>query len=518
MTGSSNVPKPLRKVLVANRGEIAARVCRGLRECGIESVSVWSDPDRDAPHRFAADFDVPLVGISAADTYLAIDKIVAAAKETGCDGVHPGYGFLSENARFARAVEKAGMTFVGPTAESMELLGDKQAARAAAEKIGVPTVPGWNEDDGDDQRVIAAVETVGYPVMIKAAAGGGGKGMRAVEKGGDFAAELAAARREAMSAFGDDRVLLERRVFPARHVEIQILGDNHGKVVSLHERECSVQRRHQKVLEESPSPAVDPDLRARMGASAVQLAESVGYRNAGTVEFLVDGEGNFFFLEVNTRLQVEHPVTELVTGLDLVHLQLAVAGGAKIDDLLPDGVPAPRGHAVEARIYAEVPERGFLPAVGRLSVVHEPRGPGVRVDSGVASGSEVTVHYDPMLSKLIVHAPDRRSACMRLAEALADACYLGIDTNVDFLRRVVLSERFLSGELRTDFLDLEPELAAGPKNTGPSTEALVAAVLAPMLGAESGRGSAGGTAVATSGGEQPGAFAQLGANFRLWAN
>ncbi len=504
--------RQLKRVLVANRGEIAVRICRGLRECGVESVVVYSDVDRDAPHRHAGDVAVALGGETAAESYLRIDRILDAAAGTGCDGVHPGYGFLSENADFARAVEAAGLAFLGPRGDTMEQLGGKRMARRIAVEAGVPVVPGFDGDLDSDDDWLAKAREIGFPMMVKASAGGGGKGMRLVEREADFLDGLHAGKREAKAAFGDDRMLLERRVFPARHIEVQILGDHHGDVVALHERECSVQRRHQKVLEESPSPAVDPALRARMCESAVKLAKAVGYRNAGTVEFLLDPEGNYYFLEVNTRLQVEHPVTEEVTGLDLVHLQLRIAEGARLTELLPDGVPPPRGHAIEARIYAEVPEKGYLPAAGRLSRVIEPEGPGIRVDSGVCDGALVSVHYDPMLAKLIVHAPDRASACRRMAQALRDSVYLGIPTNVDFLRRVVEDERFLSGELRTDMLDLAPELATGD-GAEPPSEAYVAAVLASMFEAE-GVASVGGAAAGAAATGSVALWTRLG-GFRL---
>ena len=481
-------PKPLfRKVLVANRGEIAIRICRTLSEMGIGSVTVFSDADRSAPHRLAADLAIPIGGTTAAESYLRIDAILEAARRSGAEAIHPGYGFLSENARFAAAVADAGLVFIGPGADAMAKLGSKAGARQVAIAAGVPVVPGFDGHLDGDAAWLQKAREIGLPLMIKSSAGGGGKGMRMVDREADFLDALAAGRREAKASFGDDRMILERRVFPARHVEVQILGDAHGRVVSLHERECSVQRRHQKVLEEAPSPAVDPELRKRMGAAAVRLGEAVGYRNAGTVEFLLDDKGGFYFLEVNTRLQVEHPVTECVTGLDLVRLQLGIAAGHKLDDMLAGRDLSPRGWAIEARIYAEAPEQGFLPAAGRLSCVREAEGPGVRVDSGVFDGSEVSVHYDPMLTKLIVHAPDRRAACARLARALRDSTYLGIPTNVDFLRRVVEDARFVDAKLRTDFLDLAPELVAPVEAPVPDA-VFVAAGLAAMLG-EGSRGS-----------------------------
>ncbi|MCY2955707.1 MAG: ATP-grasp domain-containing protein [Planctomycetota bacterium] len=466
---------PFRRVLIANRGEIAVRICRGLRELGIESIAVYSDVDREAAHVLAADHAVALFGNSAAESYLDVGKILAAAKAMGAEAIHPGYGFLSENSSFARAVREAGFVFIGPNPAAMERLGGKKAAREEAIRAGVPVIPGTEQDEGDAS-LVAAAKKIGLPVMVKASAGGGGRGMRMVEREQDLAEAIASGRREAKAAFGDDRMILEKAVAPARHIEIQLMGDQHGNVVSLHERECSVQRRHQKVLEEAPSPAVDAVLRARMGAAAILLGKAVGYDNAGTAEFLVDAQGNFYFLEVNARLQVEHPVTELVTGVDLVHLQLRVAAGERLDDLLRGRDLQPRGHALEARICAESPEQGFLPAAGLLRLVCEPMGPGIRVDSGVYSGFAVPVFYDSLLAKLIVYAPDRATACTRMAQALRDSVYLGIPTNVDFLRRVVEDPDFRAGKLTTDFLKYKPDVVAGG-GSEPSDLALAAAVL-----------------------------------------
>ncbi|MCA8964819.1 MAG: ATP-grasp domain-containing protein, partial [Planctomycetes bacterium] len=369
---------PFRRVLIANRGEIAVRICRGLRELGIESIAVHSDVDARAAHVLAADHAVALGGNTAAESYLDVGKVLEACKRAGAEAIHPGYGFLSENAVFARAVRDAGLVFVGPNPEAMERLGGKKAAREEAIAAGVPVIPGTEKDDGD-AALIAFGKSIGMPVMVKASAGGGGRGMRLVTDERDLADAIAAGRREAKASFGDDRMILERAVFPARHIEIQMFGDKHGEVVSLHERECSVQRRHQKVLEEAPSAVVDEDLRRRMGEAAIALGKRVGYDNAGTAEFLLDEQGNFYFLEVNTRLQVEHPVTELVTGVDLVHLQLHVAAGGKLGELLAGKDLTPRGHAIEARICAESPENGYLPASGLLRLVREAEGPGIRV-------------------------------------------------------------------------------------------------------------------------------------------
>ena len=470
---------PFRRVLIANRGEIAVRICRGLRELGIESIAVHSEVDRKCAHVLAADHAFPLGGNTAAESYLDVGKILAAAKAMGAEAIHPGYGFLSENANFARAVRDAGLVFLGPNPEAMDRLGGKSAAREEAVKAGVPVIPGTEQDDGDAS-LVAAAKRIGLPVMVKASAGGGGRGMRLVYEEKDLVDAIAAGRREAKASFGDDRMIVEKAVFPARHVEIQMIGDKHGDVVSLHERECSVQRRHQKVLEEAPSPVVDAALRKRMGDAAVKLAKAVGYDNAGTAEFLVDEQGHFYFLEVNARLQVEHPVTELVTGVDLVHLQVRVAAGERLADLLKGKDLSPRGHSMEVRICAENPEGGFLPAAGLLRLVREPEGPGLRVDSGVYSGWDVPVFYDSLLAKLIVHAPDRESACARLSQALADCAYLGIPTNVDFLRRLVEDPDFRAGRLRTDFLNQRPEIAK-PKDAPVDDLAFAAAALVQAL-------------------------------------
>lgn len=472
-------PPPFRRILIANRGEIAVRIARGLRELGIESVAVHSDADARAAHVLAADHAVLLGGNTAAESYLDVGKILDAAKRSGAEAIHPGYGFLSENAAFVRAVRAAGLVFIGPNPAAMDRLGGKKAAREEAIAAGVPVIPGMEQDPGD-AGLIAFAKQIGMPVMVKASAGGGGRGMRLVTDERDLADAIASGRREAKASFGDDRMIVERAVFPARHIEIQLFGDQHGNVVSLHERECSVQRRHQKVLEEAPSAVVSDELRARMGAAAVALGKRVGYDNAGTAEFLLDAQGNFYFLEVNTRLQVEHPVTELVTGLDLVHLQVQVAAGGNLQELLAGKDLRPRGHAIEARICAEAPENGYLPAAGLLRLVREPEGPGIRVDSGVFSGWEVSTHYDSLLAKLVVWAPNRAMACERLSLALRDAVYLGIATNVDFLRRVVDDAAFRSAELSTDMLKHRPDLAAGPQDA-PDDCTLAAALLCQVL-------------------------------------
>ncbi len=503
---------PFRRVLISNRGEIAVRVARGLRELGIESVAIHSDVDARCAHVLAADHVVSIGGETAAESYLDFDKVLAAAKATGADAIHPGYGFLSENAAFVRAAQDAGLTFLGPNPEAMERLGSKKQAREEAIAAGVPVIPGTEKDLSDDE-LVAFGKKIGMPVMVKASAGGGGKGMRRVDDEDDLADAIAASRREAKASFGDDRMILERAVLPARHIEIQVIGDKHGNVVSLHERECSVQRRHQKVLEEAPSAVVDEDLRRRMGEAAIALCQRVGYDNAGTCEFLLDDQGNFYFLEVNTRLQVEHPVTELVTGVDLVHLQVHAAAGGDVTEMLAGKDLTPRGHAIEARICAESPEQGYLPAAGKLTLVHEPTGPGIRVDSGVYTDWTVPVHYDSMLAKLIVWAPTRELACERLSRALGASAYLGIPTNVDFLRRIVDDEAFRTFQISTSMLDQRPELAKGTGEE-PDDLALAAAVLTQAITPAGSSGNA--TAAAGSGAGQATAIWQELAGFRTF--
>ena len=456
----------IRRILIANRGEIASRVIRAARGLGISTVAVHSDVDADAPYVREADRSVRLPGVSSADTYLAADRILAAALASGADAIHPGYGFLSENPGFARAVGEAGLTWIGPTPESIEAMALKVEAKRIAAGAGVPLVPGAELPRGiSDAEVLDACEAVGYPLLVKASAGGGGKGMRIVAARDDLAEALRSARREAMSSFGDDTVFVERYLARARHVEVQVFGDARGNVVHLFERECSIQRRHQKVIEEAPSPGVTDDVRARLHAAAVRLARTIGYVGAGTVEFMVLGEGEaqeFFFLEMNTRLQVEHPVTEEITGLDLVAWQIAVAQG----DPLPLGQHevVARGHAIEARLYAEDPAHGYLPATGTVrhfGVAASASGPGrVRVDSGVAGGSIVSPHYDPMLAKVIGHAATRTTAAAVLADGLARLLLHGPVTNRDSLVAILRSDDFLAGRTTTAFLDDNPDVLA----------------------------------------------------------
>jgi acetyl-CoA carboxylase biotin carboxylase subunit len=458
--------KPIRKVLVANRGEIAVRVMRTCREMGIATVAVYSDADRGALHVRKADEAVHIGASPARESYLAIPKIVDAARRTGAEAVHPGYGFLSENAELARAVEGAGLVFVGPPPESMDAMGVKTTARRNMAAAGVPTVPGSSDPIADEAEAQAFCDAIGYPVMIKAAAGGGGKGMKRCDRSEELGALWRSAKREAQGAFGDDRLYVEKFLEKPRHVEIQVFADAHGNCVSLGERECSVQRRQQKVIEESPSAIVDDDLRRRMGEMAVRAAKAVGYRGAGTVECLVDAHRSFYFLEMNTRLQVEHPVTELLTGLDLVRMQLEVAMGLPI--LAQDEVVR-RGHAIEARIYAEDPARGFIPSPGKITYLRVPGGPGVRDDSGVYGGWVVSQFYDPLVSKLCAWAPTRAQAIERLVRALGEYVVHGITTNVPYLAAALRHPAFRSGDYDTSFctryakdLALRPDPALEP--------------------------------------------------------
>jgi acetyl-CoA/propionyl-CoA carboxylase biotin carboxyl carrier protein len=460
-------------VLVANRGEIARRIFRTAKRMGLRTVAVYSDADAAAPFVREADRAIRIGPAPARDSYLNIASIVAAARESGARLIHPGYGFLSEQAQFAEAVAAAGMTFVGPSPEVLRRLGDKAAAKDAAEGAGVPVVPGYRGADQQDDAFAAAAKAVGYPVMLKPAAGGGGIGMQLVTRDADLREALARARRTARAAFGDERLILERAVERPRHVEIQLLADAHGTVLALGERDCSAQRRHQKVLEETPSPAVDAKLRARMSDAAVALARAVGYLNAGTCEFIVDAKGAFFFLEVNARLQVEHPVTELVWGVDLVEQQLRIAQGERLS---LDAKPG--GHAIEVRLYAEDPASGFLPSTGRISCLEWASSDGARIDAGIEEGSLVTADYDPLLAKVIVHAPDRVRALDALAASLRGSTVLGVRTNERFLRNLVAHSDVRSGKVDTGLIERTPELAAGPGDAPPDARAVAAAAFA----------------------------------------
>jgi acetyl-CoA carboxylase biotin carboxylase subunit len=440
-----------KKVLVANRGEIARRVMNTCREMGLATVAVYSEADRGAVHVLKADQAVFLGDSAPGESYLNMDKIIEAAQRTGAEAIHPGYGFLAENADFAERCRQAGLVFVGPPAEVIRALGDKTVARRTVMAGGVPVIPGLLCSESDPEVLAREADRVGYPVLIKAAAGGGGKGMRVVSGPGEMVEACRAAAREAKSAFGDGSIYLEKYLARPRHIEFQIMADNHGRIIHLLERECSIQRRHQKIIEETPSPAMTPELRERMGQAAVAVARASGYVNAGTVEFLLDQSGDFYFLEVNTRLQVEHPITEMITGLDLVRLQLEVAAGNPLP-LTQEEVRG-RGHAIECRIYAEDPENGFFPSPGKIVFMEEPAGPGLRNDCGVYSGFTVPVEYDPILSKLIAHAAGRGETISRMIRALEDYVILGIKTPVPFLLDVLRSEAFQAGETYTDFID-----------------------------------------------------------------
>ncbi len=452
------------KVLVANRGEIARRIFRTLREMGLETVAVYSDADRDAPHVAEADEAVRIGAAPSAESYLDSDAVIAAARAAGAGAVHPGYGFLAENAGFAERCAEEGLVFVGPSPEAIRWMGNKTEAKALAAKVGVPVVDGFSPHGMDAEAIRQQAEELGFPVLIKAAAGGGGKGMRAVAERSDLDASLAAAAREAEAAFGDGPLLIERLVEAPRHVEVQILGDAHGHVVHCFERDCSVQRRHQKIFEESPSPAVDDELRERMGEAAVKLAKAVDYRGAGTVEFLLEESDSFFFLEMNTRLQVEHPVTEAVTGLDLVRLQIEIAQGLPLG-FEQSGLEL-SGHAVEARLYAEDPANDFLPAIGTVGLWSIPELPGLRIDSGVEQGDEVTIHYDPLLAKVIAHGRDRAEALRRLHRGLSELAAGGLATNRDFLLAVLEHDAFHRGDADTAFVDQHLPAAARARPAG----------------------------------------------------
>jgi len=488
--GAANM---FQKILVANRGEIAVRVTLACQQMGIRAVAVYSEPDRDALHVAAADEAHLLEGMTPSETYLRGDRIIDIARSCGAAAVHPGYGFLSENADFAQACADADLTFIGPKPEVIRALGDKLSAKKTFEDIGVPVIPSWSGHQSPKRQrgvrptadngsaavppthandVQSAASRIGYALLVKAAAGGGGRGMRLVERESDLIGAVESARHEAGAAFGDSRVFLEKYLVRPRHVEIQILADAHGNVVHLFERECSIQRRHQKIIEESPSPALTADLRQRMGEAAVTAARAVGYTNAGTVECMVDEAGNFYFLEVNTRLQVEHPVTEMVTQQDLVRAQILIAAGEPLP--FAQGDLTQTGHAIEARIYAEDPGRNFMPSIGTLHRYSPPTGPNIRVDSGVAQGGEVGVHYDAMLAKLIVWGVCRTEARLRLAWALDRFIVLGVKTNIEFLRNLTAHPDFRSGNFHAQFLDDRPIIT---DREAPPEDALIAAAV-----------------------------------------
>ncbi len=455
----------IRKVLIANRSEIAIRISYTLREMGIEAAAVFTAPDEGALHARLAR-EAHLV-----TSYLDIDEMIRTAKDAAADAIHPGYGFLSENAALSAACAQAGIVFIGPLPETIRRMGDKLESKRVMQQAGVPVVPIWEGEPPDCE----------YPVLVKAAGGGGGKGMRLVERPADLAGAMASASREAAAAFGDSRVFVEKYIRHPRHIEFQILGDSHGNYLHVFERECSIQRRHQKIIEETPSTAVTAELRAEMGAAALAAARAVRYRGAGTVEFILDPGGRFYFLEMNTRLQVEHPVTELTTGLDLVREQVRIASGEKLpyrqDDLRQTG------HSIECRVYAEIPEENFRPSIGTIEIYEPPSGPGIRLDSGVTRGSRVSYHFDPLLAKLIVCAPTRESAIDRMKRALDDFVLLGVGTNIEFLRRIIATDDFALGRLDTAFLDRHPELFTAP------SEVPVEAILAASIPLPPGEGS-----------------------------
>ena len=467
-----------KKILIANRGEIAVRILRACRELGIRSVAVFSDVDRKSLHVRLADEAYPIGPAPSRESYLCIDKLMDVARRSACDALHPGYGFLAENPALPRACTEAGLTFIGPSAEAMEALGSKTAGRQLARRSDVPIVPGTNDAIEKPEEAQALAQSMGYPVLLKAVAGGGGKGMRLVTNDAEFASGFRDASSEAMNAFGDSRVFLEKYLERPRHVEIQILADAHGRVVSLGERECSVQRRHQKVVEEAPSPIMTPDLRKKMGDAAVRLARSGGYTNAGTVEFLVDAHLNFYFLEVNTRLQVEHPVTEQVTGLDIVKLQIAIAAGHRLPFAWE--TITPRGHAMEVRLYAEDPDNNFFPSPGKILSLHAPSGPGIRIDEGVYEGWTVPNDYDPLLSKLIAWGNSREETIERLRRSLEEYTVNGIKTNAGLFRRILTEPDFLRGEIHTKWLDellRRPHPSAAQQGSGAEDAAAIAAAV-----------------------------------------
>ncbi|MCK9489844.1 MAG: ATP-grasp domain-containing protein [Xanthomonadales bacterium] len=472
-----------KRLLIANRGEIACRIIRTCRRLGIETVAVYSDADVRAQHVLLADQAIHIGGAQAAESYLRIDAIDAAARRSGAEAVHPGYGFLAENAELAQALTDAGIVFVGPNLEAIQAMASKAAAKELMTHAGVPLVPGYHGQDQSPDVLSAEAARTGFPLMIKAAAGGGGKGMRIVRGAGGFADALASAQREAASAFGDQRMILERYVETPRHIEFQVFGDQHGNIVHLGERECSAQRRYQKVLEETPSPFLTPERRQVMGAAAVAAAKAVDYLGAGTVEFIVAADGEFFFMEMNTRLQVEHPVTEMVTGLDLVEWQLRVAAGEPLP--LPQENIVHRGHSIEVRLYAEDPEQNFLPGSGVLTHLRLPADDGrhVRVDTGVVEGDTVSIFYDPMIAKLIVHDVDRPAALRRLAQALADSDIVGPKSNIAFLETLIQHPAIVQGTIDTGYLDRHLEQFVAADSPMPDT-ALVAATIAELLAGE----------------------------------
>jgi acetyl-CoA carboxylase, biotin carboxylase subunit len=480
----------VKRVLIANRGEIAVRIIRACRELTLSPVAVYSECDRTAMHVRLADAAYAIGANAPRESYLNIERLIGVAKRSGADAVHPGYGFLAENETFAAAVRDAGLTFIGPTPDAIATMGSKTAAREAAARAGVPVVPGSDrplDPELAEPELIAAADAIGFPVLVKAVAGGGGKGMRTVNDRDEFVGAVRSARSEARTAFGDAAVYLERALLRPRHIEVQLLGDEHGTIVPFVERECSIQRRHQKVLEETPSPVVNEDLRARITQAAAAVAKTVGYTNAGTIEFLLDEDGRFYFLEMNTRLQVEHPITEAVTGIDLVRWQIRIARGERID-LDPGSLVTPRGHAIECRIYAEDPDNNFLPSAGRILELRAPAGPGIRDDSGAIAGGEVPIFYDPLISKLVAWAEDRPLAIARMRRALAEYRIAGIRTTVPFFTWLLSDPSFVNGNVHTKYLDELLRTRNGRPFAEPTENAqdvaAIAAALHTMMGGE----------------------------------
>ncbi len=463
-----------KKVLIANRGEIAVRIMATCHEMGIRTVAVYSDVDSNARHVRFADEAYPIGPAPATQSYLQIETLLAVAQRSGAEAIHPGYGFLSENADFVEACERAGIIFIGPPAKAMRAMGAKISAKQIARSVDAPTVPGYAGESQDATLLLSEARHIGFPLLVKASAGGGGKGMREVHNANAFLEQLAGAKREALASFGDDTVFLERLIQQPRHVEIQVLGDMHGNMISLGERECSIQRRHQKIVEESPSVALTPALRAEMGATAVRIAQAAGYINAGTMEFILDADKHYYFLEMNTRLQVEHPVTELVTGLDLVRQQLLIAAGEAL--ALTQEQVSHRGHAIEVRIYAEDAEQNFLPSTGTIDTFMLPEGPGIRVDSGIENGDEITQFYDPMIAKLIVYGENRDAAISRLQRALEQSALFGVTTNIPLLHAIALHPAFREGHTHTGFLN-EHHLLTPSTSQKLSEEVLIAAAI-----------------------------------------
>lgn len=467
----------MNKILIANRGEIALRIMKSAREMGIKTVAVYSDADRSSPHVKYADEAVHLGPAPSAQSYLLGDKIIAACKALNVDGIHPGYGFLSENGAFAQSVEEAGLIFIGPKAHSMKVMGDKLAAKEAARAFDIPLVPGTEGEIDDQEEAIRISKEIGFPVLIKASAGGGGKGMRVVEREEELAEQIESAISEAKSAFGNGAVFIEKYVGSPRHIEVQVLCDSHGNMVHLFERECSVQRRHQKVIEEAPSPIISPELRAKMGQKAVDVARSCDYLGAGTVEFIMDEQHNFYFMEMNTRLQVEHPVTEMITGVDLVKEQIRVARGEEISFKQED--LHIHGHSIEVRVYAEDARSNFMPDIGNLRVYQRPHGVGVRVDDGFEEGMDIPIYYDPMISKLVTHGKDREEARLRMIRAIDDYKIVGLRTTMEFARFVMEHDAFISGNFDTHFVNkhFQPELLDAKSNNNEDVASTIVAKL-----------------------------------------